>query len=102
MHSVSLSHPVTERDTLFASHLVVAIGARRLDALERAHEDDAAPAPLRLVRGLGLPAAGAGAKDVHPYARLRPDAERVEGRRVAAVGGPIALLRRGDRAERAL
>src|SRR3970282_902880 len=54
---VGLAHPVTERDAFLARHLAVAVGARRLDALERAHEDDATPAGLATGGGPGPPVA---------------------------------------------
>src|SRR6476661_138378 len=98
----TLLHPVTQRDALFARHFVVGVGAGRLDVAQRADEDHAAPTRLCRVCRPGLPAAGAREQDLHSDPVLRPHVETIHRRREHAVDRPIALLGRGDRAQRAL
>ena len=97
----ALAHPVAERDAFFARHLVVAVGARRLGAVERAYEDHAAPARAGSGASPALPAAGARDQDIHPHARFGTETQGLDRRGVGPVGGVVAVLR-GQRARRAL
>src|SRR5689334_729785 len=64
--ATSLPHPVTQGNTLFAGHLPIGVGPRRLGVAQRADEHHAAPARLGRVGRLGLPTGGPDQQDLDP------------------------------------